>query len=451
MKKLQFISLFLFFTVLLLPMAFFNFESGAISEIDNRALAGNPFTESEDLTEGIENYINDRIGFRDKMITSYTVLNDKLFGKMVHPSYIYGEDGYVFGAGITTEYSYTFSDYHIAFADMVKEMQDYCEARDVPFLFVFEPAKPAVYSDKVADGTNYSRDWVDLFLAELDERGVNYLDNTVTLQNAKNAGIAVFNQKYDANHWNDNGAFYGTQAMLKRMQELNSNVHVNQLSEFTISSEHQDSLLVSNFPIDETVPCYLLNGVETVEKAEEYSGIYLDEQFQSFSYTVNQDRVDEGSPRTLMFQGSYMNTYGKKFMMNALGEYISVHDYQNVLDFPYYFNLFQPELVVFEVAEYTLEDNYFNYEKMLSLDYNPVLPLSGDVLLSPSLDTTDITAQQTNELTTFFWKTTDDYDYVWAVYGETVYDMKKVDNGYQVTLKAEEPEDVADTLQIYVS
>lgn len=106
---------------------------------------------------------------------------------------------------------------------------------------------------------------------------------------------------------------------------------------------------------------------------------------------------------------------------------------------------------MFEVAEYTLEDYYFSYEKMQSLDYNPVLSLSGDVLLSSSVDATDLTTQQTNELTTFLWETDDDYDYVWAVSGETVYDMKKTENGYQVTLKAEDPEEVADSLQIYVS
>lgn len=37
------------------------------------------------------------------------------------------------------------------------------------------------------------------------------------------------------------------------------------------------------------------------------------------------------------------------------------------------------------------------------------------------------------------------------MFGETVYDMKKADNGYQVTLKVEDPEEMADTLQIYVS
>ncbi len=92
----------------------------------------------------------------------------------------------------------------------------------------------------------------------------------------------------------------------------------------------------------------------------------------------------------------------------------------------------------------------FAYEKMKTLNYNPVLSLSDKVPLS-SLEATDITVQQTNELTTFFWETDEDYESVRAVSGETVYDMKKVDNGYQVTLKVEDPDETADTLQIYVS
>ena len=61
-----------------------------MSEIDNRELAVNPLTNrGEDFTSDLENYVNDRIGFRNEMIYGYTVLNDKLFGKMVHPSYIY--------------------------------------------------------------------------------------------------------------------------------------------------------------------------------------------------------------------------------------------------------------------------------------------------------------------------------------------------------------------------
>lgn len=151
----------MFAIVIMLPLLFFNLTPNSVSLIDNRKLAENPFSEEGDLTANIEMYVSDRIGFRDTMISTYIILNDKIFGKMVHPSYTYGKGGYVFGGGITTEND--FGEFHIAFADMVKSIQDYCERRNIPFLFVFNPAKPAVYQDKIAEGINYNREWVDLF------------------------------------------------------------------------------------------------------------------------------------------------------------------------------------------------------------------------------------------------------------------------------------------------
>ena len=70
MKRIQIIMISLFFLILLVPLVTFNFEKNSISEIDNRLLAENPFAEEGDLTENIENYINDRLGLRDKMILS---------------------------------------------------------------------------------------------------------------------------------------------------------------------------------------------------------------------------------------------------------------------------------------------------------------------------------------------------------------------------------------------
>ena len=51
------------------------------------------------------------------MITAYTVLNDRLFGKMVHPIYEYGKDGYVFGSGVS--YTADFGEYTLPLARMV--------------------------------------------------------------------------------------------------------------------------------------------------------------------------------------------------------------------------------------------------------------------------------------------------------------------------------------------
>ena len=82
-----------------------------------------------------------------------------------------------------------------------------------------------------------------------------------------------------------------------------------------------------------------------------------------------------GAPKTLVFQGSYMNEMGFKFLQTGLGEYIYVHNYENLMDFDYYFNIFQPECVVVEVAEYTVNSGYFNAERVENFSLNPVLTL----------------------------------------------------------------------------
>lgn len=95
----------------------------------------------------------------------------------------------------------------------------------------------------------------------------------------------------------------------------------------------------------------------------------------AFGYFVNPENVAAGAPKTLVFQGSYMNEMGFKFLQTGLGEYIYVHDYENLMDFDYYFNIFQPECVVVEVAEYTVNSGYFNAERVENFSLNSVLTL----------------------------------------------------------------------------
>ena len=188
MKTIRIIIICIFSLIILTPIVTFNFQENAISKNDNRMLAESPFSENvwgkQDFTKSVENYINDRIGLRDQMITAHTLLYDALFNNMIHPLYTNGTEGYIFGAGLTTP-SVTYSSYHERFAYMVKAIQDYCIERNTPFLFVFNPAKPAVYSEFTPKGLNYSRKWVDQFLNKLDELGVRYIDNTKTLLSEK--------------------------------------------------------------------------------------------------------------------------------------------------------------------------------------------------------------------------------------------------------------------------
>ncbi len=447
MKTLRIIKTVLFSVVIILPIVFFNFTPDTISEIDNRKLAENPFSTEGDLTTNIENYVNDRIGLRDDMIYAYTVLNDKLFGKMVHPSYTYGKDGYIFGAGIWTGENYT--EYHDTFAEMVKDIQTYCEDRGVPFLLVFNPAKPAVYQDKIANGINYDRKWVNDLFVKLDSLSVNYLDNTETLSALAYSGNDGFNMKYDANHWNYTGAFYGTQKIQERLKEQLPSVHVNELSEFSVSQSLKDSLMVSKFPIEEYVPEIKPNG-EFEEISNTFNNeLNLDPQYRRFGYYKNEQRTSEGAPKALVFQGSYMNEYGTGFMANSFSEYIHVHDYQNITDFAYYFNIFQPDCVVFEVAEYTLSNIYFDYNKMLNATFNPTLSsLSDNQYTAVDISLENIEVSFGQSLTTVTWNTAQAYEYVWFK-GDTEFDMKAVDGGYSVTLTNEQYQAQKDNFKIY--
>lgn len=445
MKLIKALTAIIFSLIILIPVAAFNFQPNTASAIDNRMLAENPFSResmenNSDLTENIENYINDRIGFRDDMILGYTLFNDRVFGKMVHPSYKYGKDGYVFGAGLTTKKD-SYSEYHEAFADMVKQIQDYCTQRDIPFLFVFNPAKPAILSKYIPNGINYDRSWVDNFFTALDERGVRYLDNTQTLRDITEQGKVVFNQKYDANHWNDLGAFYGTNAMLKELQKDFSEIQLNNLENFTVSEKLQTSLPVSQFPINEMVPDIDLHMSGVTSKTDLYKNeLYMHPSFKTFGCYQNQPMIDKGAPKALVFQGSYMNKFGYKYLANAFGEYVHVHDYQNILDFPYYYNIFQPDCVIFEVAEYTFNNQYFDYAKMTELNMNP--PLS-DILASgitqdkQALDKNKIFIESGTQLTKIHWTTNISAEYVWLSLDQKEYDMKKTNDGYEITVLTE--------------
>ena len=123
MKYVKIFTIVLFFMILLIPMLLFNFKSNQVSEIDNRKLIENPFTLGrENFLSNVTSYLEDRIGFRNEMIYAYTIANDKLFGEMVHPTYTYGKDGYVFGKMGKNQ---KFGDYGIIFSDFIEKTLSY--------------------------------------------------------------------------------------------------------------------------------------------------------------------------------------------------------------------------------------------------------------------------------------------------------------------------------------
>lgn len=144
--------------------------------------------------------MNNRIDFRTTMINAYTKFMDSLFNYMIHPSYQYGQDGYVFSKLSREGFD---SEYQDIFSDFILKIYDYCSSKDIHFLYAVEPSKATVYSEYLPIGVNYQN--LKYLLDSLTANNINYVYTGDNLINTKN-NYQVFDKKYAANHLNETGA-----------------------------------------------------------------------------------------------------------------------------------------------------------------------------------------------------------------------------------------------------
>lgn len=438
MKKVKMIFIVLFAVCIALPLLCFNFKKGAVSEIDNKVLTDLDLSQGLDM-ENVAFYIEDRMGLRAQMLNIYQVINDRLFHEMEHPNYCYGKDGYVFFQGLTENTAG--EDFVREFCSYLSRIQTYCEDRGVPFIYCLTPSKSTVYSQYLPEGYIYRNDFLSYMYKYLELYDINYVDNAAYLTEVAE-DEQIFNVKYDAGHWNDLGEFYGMNNILTKVREYFPSVQLLQLSDYEIEQVEETSLPSSYFAISEMVPVFrYVNEDEVTYLTGEYSGLRLTDHYV---YSISQtDRSDEGLPSVLFFQGSYFNRNTEMFNF-AFGEDYSIHNYENVLDFDYYFNIFQPDCVIFETAEYATTTQYFNYEKMVSKTLNTPLE-DRDLSRSYEIEVTDGCASKLSELSfqqsegsrlvTMTAVTQDEYKSGYYVSGGYTYDLEV--NGKQISLTAD--------------
>lgn len=370
-----------FLLLLLVPLFLTNTKAGAYSSIDNRYLQELPIIGEERFTDTFETYIDDRIGLKDNMTAYYQMLNYAITGELVHPSYCVGKDGHVF---FKMHNNIKYGEYQQVFAEEVIKIKEYCESRGVPFYFMLDPEKISVYRQFLPKGVNYEDEWTDELIGKLEANGVTCIYNRDLLIE-KSYDEQVFNQKYDAGHWNDLGAFYATNNLWHTVNREYSSVTECSQDEFYRTIKEINYLPISKFPISENTPVYKSKTKYTKSSKYIYEDVKKDSSYRYFNYFINKEQCAEQYPKALIFQGSYYNR-NPEFFLNRTREYVGIHDYQNVIDIDYYFNIFQPEIVVFEVAEYAFDDGYFNSERMKNAEYNPPLvDYKSDVSIEDSI------------------------------------------------------------------
>jgi len=353
-KILNIVYCAIFMLLLIVPALFTNTKKAQISAIDNKALTEWPVVtwrlENRNL---IEDFINDRIGFREPAINTYIALNDKLFNVMVHPLFMYGQEDHIFYKDVDyiKAYQHLNTDTEMLddFVDYLAHTKEYLDSKDIKFLYFLCPDKKTIYSEYFptsifVDEQNSSvTDYLDQKLKETD---VDYIIPINELLTAKEDEV-VYNKKYDATHWNEFGAMVGHKLIDKRIREWFPDIRPLTEEDYNLELVEVNSLDIAKFPIEEKVPIYSLKNDKSSD-ATEYLSDFLQGSTMTFYYHFINEEVENGEI-LLVFVDSYFGSY-EKYYNNRFKEVYFVHR-QNYDYLQYYVNLFFPDVVVFETAE----------------------------------------------------------------------------------------------------
>lgn len=355
MKKIYIGKIVIFILIILLPIININLKINQVSEIDNRMLLDfedifKDSYNSKTIFNNIGSYVNERIGFRNSMVSLYTKGMDMFFDELVHPTYENGKDGHIYLKLPETKVNLRFQE---VFSSFIKDFETYCDERGIKFLYTLEPSKSTIYPEYLPEGYNHSTENLDYFIELLNEKGVNYLSNVDTLLEAKEnpllKDILLYDKKYDAGHWNETGAIVGISAIIDRLNELDNRVGTFDINKYESEKVINEKLLSSNFIINEETTNYSLKEYN-LQYIEDYEDeIYRHENFRYFTHYKNLTNTE--GPRLLIFAGSYFNNK-EKFITGNFSEVMKIHNYRNVIDYEYYINIYNPDIVLFESTEY---------------------------------------------------------------------------------------------------
>ena len=372
-----------FCLLLVLPVFFMNLKKNQTSEYENKMLEEWPeFEFSEDYMKSVYNYVNDRIGFRESAIAIYTEANNSLFGAMVNPLFMWGEEGHIYykdkdyiAAFQRLNTDKEFIDSMVAF---LEETNDYLESKDIKFLYFVCPDKKTIYPEyfpKTVHVDDRNESVLEYLDEKMSETSVEYIDPKEDLESAKGDEL-LYNKMYDVTHWNDRGAFIGHALIDEKIQDWFDDVPKLSADNFDLDTVHVDTLDNAKFKIDEDVPLYHLNDDETADYTELLKPDMLCNTDTFYTHHINETAPN--NRRLLVFTDSYFQSY-QKFYDNRFREVYFVHR-QNYDHLQYFVNLTFPDMVIFETAERSISS-----EMPITCDFTDVYyepPYKGDGLYS---------------------------------------------------------------------
>ena len=344
--------------MLLIPAVSINREAYSVSDMDNRVLTYAPefnIRYLDAFMAGLNDYVNDRIGFREQVLSSYQIVEDKLFHYLAHPLYEYGKDDWIMTKewdSIQTFHLDLEEGYADRFAALMKDAQEISQEHGADFMFWLITNKETVYPEYMSAGYNFKDQETksDKILEALDQQGIPRLYTFSNFMDLKDS-VQLYNIKSDPGHWNENGAVYANIELVDFLRsQFDPSIAPLSTDEFELSYETEEYLLQSKMRIDEQTPHYtpvIQNMVFPEEVFWEEDGNRLIEFEAEPGLVENPEASD--APRLLIFGDSY-TYYESSYLGNHFSSVCIVHS-REISHFREYVELYHPDIVIIEAAE----------------------------------------------------------------------------------------------------
>lgn len=237
--------------IAILSFAFFNNIFNVIKDIkssENRQMTSKPVMYLQHLDPyptQYEKYYNDNFSIRSKLIRYYNIINLKFYQKSPFPEQvIIGNDKWLYYAGNELDSyqgKHRFSDSELNEMKLEFEYRKkYLEKRGIKYYIVFAPAKANIYSEHIPLSYYRQNDqsWGEQIIEYLNKNSsIKPINLYPVLRQLKDKESLYY--KYD-NHWNQQGAFYATNEILKRIHTDFQNINPLQRETFNIKTTERD-------------------------------------------------------------------------------------------------------------------------------------------------------------------------------------------------------------------
>lgn len=346
----------LFLAVLFVPLLFTRWESGGISEEENRNLAAFPAVVAEgrfnlSFTKDFETWFMDHLGFRQKLIGANKSLMQDVFDRSLTTSeWKTGKTGDSIYAPLSIVEDFAHVNLRTqesvaTIGDSYQVVHDWLEGKGIPFYYVQCVDKHTVYPERFISSVKQIGDVskTDQILSYLqDKTSVNAIYFKQILKDNKESH-PVFSHWGDPTHWTYRGAYLSYRHMMEQInKEFSVSLKVLTEQDYTISYQTNQG------PNGETEQIEVFS--ITNPQAQKSDVAVMGEWGTDERHSVWKNPNAGNDKRLLLMCDSYFNNYLIDDFAESFGEvWLVWGDY--TAELPQIVELCDPDIVIYECAE----------------------------------------------------------------------------------------------------